>query len=80
MRFTIAFVFLIQLSGSAFCFQKASPQNFFDLGSPAFENKKWKEAQDYHRGTTHHRMGKLKDPRPDLFKAKELGMEAAEIA
>lgn len=47
MRFTVAFFFLIQLSASAFCFQRVATQNFFDLGNAAFENKKWKEAQDY---------------------------------
>ncbi|SDA37338.1 Tfp pilus assembly protein PilF [Algoriphagus alkaliphilus] len=47
MRLTLAFFFLIQLSGSAFCFQRVATQNYFNLGKAAFENKKWKESQDY---------------------------------
>jgi tetratricopeptide (TPR) repeat protein len=47
MRFTVAFFFLMQLSGSAFCFQRVASQNLFDLGNAAFENKQWKEAQTY---------------------------------
>jgi tetratricopeptide (TPR) repeat protein len=47
MNFPIAFSFLLLFSGNVFCFQKVASKDLFELGSAAFEDNKWSEAQTY---------------------------------
>ncbi len=47
MKFTQVFLLLFLISTYAFPFQTKKSSTSFELGSLAFENQKWAEAQSY---------------------------------